>query len=101
MHGAVYADPLGMIRRLGAVWAAFVLFQLIAVFRWKQNPHWLVIVAGIRWTEVFSDWFYWYFAETLTLFGHAGLLIAPPVNLMLGLFLLKMFSQLSSPKPVT
>lgn len=94
MHGEVYADPMGMIKRVGAVWVAFTVFQAVALVSWQRRPYWLVLVAGIRWTEIFSDWFYWFFAEKLTWFGHAGLLVSPPANLLFGLLLLKWFNQL-------
>jgi hypothetical protein len=85
-HGAPYVDPQGLLRRTGAVWAAFTLFQLIAYFRWPREPYWLPLVAGIRLTEVFSDWIYLYVAEGSTWFGRLGLFIAPPSNVVLGWF---------------
>lgn len=95
MHGGEYGDPLGFIRRLGAVWLAFFIFQLVALVLWQKHPYWLVLVAGIRFTEIFSDWFYWYFAEQLTWFGNFGLLIAPPSNIIFGVILLKEFIRQS------
>lgn len=98
MHGTEYLDSLGLIRRMGAVWMAFFVFQLIALLFWQSHAYLLVLVAGIRFTEIFSDWFYWYFTEHLTWFGNFGLLIAPPSNIFFGLILLKMFKQISNPK---
>lgn len=86
MHGAPYIDPEGLLRRTAAVWAAFVLWQTIALFKWKQHPHWLMLVAGIRWTEIFADWTYLYFAQHITMIGRVGLLAAGPVNLFCGWF---------------
>jgi hypothetical protein len=93
-HGISASDPLGLIRRQGAVWAAFLLFQGIAYFRWPREPFWLVVVAGIRWTEVFSDWVYLFSAEQMTWFGKLGLFTAPPANLLFGLFLLRQYLKL-------
>jgi len=85
-HGAPYIDPQGLLRRTGAVWVAFSLLQLLAVFRWAREPWWLVLIAGVRLTELFSDWTYIYFAQSLTPYGRLGLFIAPPSNLALGWF---------------
>ncbi len=93
-HGAPYVDPQGLLRRTGAVWAAFTLFQLLAYLRWQREPYWLVFVAGIRLTEIFSDWIYLYFAEGSTWLGRVGLFIAPPSNVVFGWFLLRSFLQI-------
>ncbi|MBI2966714.1 MAG: hypothetical protein HYY40_02740 [Bacteroidetes bacterium] len=100
MHGTGYADSLGIIRRLGAVWFAFLVFQSAALFLWKKQAWWLVLVAGIRFTEIFSDWVYWYFAENLTWFGYFGLLISPPANLFFGIILIKSYLQFHNEKPL-
>ena len=91
MHGQGINDEFGVVRRLGAVWLAFLLFQGLALAKWEKSPYWLVLVAGIRLTEIFSDWFYWFFAAELSWFGFAGLLIAPPANLFFGWFLIKAY----------
>jgi hypothetical protein len=93
MHGASYDDPAGLVRRMGAVWLAFLVFQLIALIKWKEYPALLVLVAGIRLTEIFSDWVYWFFAEQLSWFGHFGLLVAPPANLLFGIYLIKAYYE--------
>jgi hypothetical protein len=85
-HGAEYVDPQGLCRRTGAVWAAFTLLQIIALFRWEKEPWWLVLIAGVRLTEIFSDWTYIYVSRSLTLFGFLGLFISPPGNLAIGWF---------------
>jgi hypothetical protein len=99
IHGVPFEDSFGMVRRLGAVWAAFFLFQVIALFRWKTEPYWLVLVAGIRWTEIFSDWVYAGFAEHLTWLGKVGLFAAPPVNLLAGGYLLWTYLRMNSRNP--
>src|SRR5439155_464884 len=40
-HGVRYDDPEGFLRRCAANWAAFALFQAIALARWKREPVWL------------------------------------------------------------
>ena len=99
IHGVPFEDTFGMVRRLGAVWAAFFLFQLIALFRWPRQNFWLVLVTGVRWTEVFSDWVYLGFAQYLTWFGKAGLFIAPPVNLLAGGYLLWAYLKMNARPP--
>lgn len=86
-HDAPYVDPQGLLYRTGAVWVAFTLLQLIAFFRWEKEPWWLVLIAGVRLTELFSDWTYWYVADNMTTIGSIGLFIAPPGNLVFGWFL--------------
>ena len=86
MHGTDYVDPQGLLKRLGAVWATFALFQIIAYFRWQQGPHWLMLVAGLRFGEIVADWVYWSYADDRTLIGTLGLLSASPTNLILGIF---------------
>ena len=91
MHGADYVDPQGLLPRLGAVWATFALFMIIAYFRWQQGPHWLMLVAGMRFSEMVADWFYWSAADDHTLIGTLGLLSASPTNFVLGLFFFRAY----------
>lgn len=77
-HHAPYEDPQGLLRRTGAVWVAFTLLQFIALVRWTRHPHWLVLIAGVRLTELFSDWTYLLFCTSITGAGRLGLLVAPP-----------------------
>src|SRR5215475_8811772 len=95
IHGQPYIDPQGLLRRTGAVWAAFTLVQALAYARWQAQPYWLVLVAGVRFTELFSDWTYLYVAEQVTWSGRLGLLIAPPANLVMGWFLLRSFLRVT------
>lgn len=86
VHGTDYVDPEGTLKRTGALWLSFALVQAIAFFDWRQGPHWLMILVGIRWGDLFSDWVYWLDASDHTWLGHVGLLLATPANLLLGLF---------------
>lgn len=87
-HNAPYIDPQSLLKRTGAVWVAFTLLQLIAFFRWEKAPWWLVLIAGVRLTELFSDWTYMWLAQSMTTIGSIGLFIAPPGNLVFGIFLI-------------
>ena len=93
-HDAPYIDPQGLLKRTGALWVAFSLLQLIAVFRWEKAPWWLVLIAGVRLTELFSDWTYMYVAQSMTSMGRIGLLIAPPGNLAFGWFLIWAYKKI-------
>lgn len=94
-HGAAYIDPQALLKRTGAVWVAFTLLQLLALVRWKQQPHWLVLIAGVRLTEIFSDWTYLAFCESLTLAGWIGLLVSPPANLFFAWLLIRTWKQVT------
>jgi hypothetical protein len=90
-HNAAYVDPEGLLRRTGAVWAALALFQLVALVRWRNQPYWLTVVAGIRLTEVFSDWTYLFFSNSVTRFGQIALFSAPLGNVVFAWFLIRSF----------
>jgi len=95
-HGVHYdsLDTYALLKRTGAVWVAFTLLQLIAMFRWTKAPYWLVLIAGVRLTELFSDWTYMYLAHTMTTIGKMGLFIAPPGNLVFGIFLIWAYKKI-------
>jgi len=94
-HGAEYIDPQALLKRTGAVWVAFTLLQFLALVRWKKQPHWLVLIAGVRLTEVFSDWTYLFSCSTITVPGWIGLLVSPPANLGFAWFLLRTWKQVT------
>jgi hypothetical protein len=96
-HGVHYdnLDVMGLLKRTGAVWVAFTLLQLIAVFKWEKAPWWLILIAGVRLTELFSDWTYMYVAKSMTTWGNIGLFISPPGNLVFGLFLIWAYKRMT------
>jgi hypothetical protein len=63
--------------------------------KWRERPYWLVLVAGVRLTELFSDWTYLSVAQQVTWSGRIGLLIAPTANLAMEWFLSKSFVQIT------
>ncbi|HTL11630.1 MAG TPA: hypothetical protein VL588_04040 [Bdellovibrionota bacterium] len=90
MHGVTGAvDPEGFLQRIGGSWAAFALFQAIALFRWRERPHWLAVVAGLRLSELFADWVLMAYARDLTILGKIGLGLSPPVNVFCAWYLLR------------
>jgi hypothetical protein len=98
-HAAPYVDPQGLLRRTGAVWAAFTLLQLMALVRWQRYPHWLVLVAGVRLTEIFSDWTYLFFCSNITWFGRAALFVSPLGNLAFAWILLRTWARVAKGDP--
>jgi hypothetical protein len=85
MHGTDHVDPGGYLKRTGALWLSFAILEAIAFFRWREAPHWLMILAGVRWGDVLSDWAHWGAADDRTWLAHV-LLLATPANLLLGFF---------------
>ena len=87
LHGAEYVDPQGLLRRTGAIWAAFTVLQVLALPRWRSAPYWLALVCGIRLSEMFADWTWLAFAQQVTPFGTAALIFTLPANLLICWFL--------------
>jgi hypothetical protein len=81
IHGVDYGDPTGLLRRTGALWAAFALLQGVAAARWRRRPHWLMLVAGARLTELVADWVYLGFADHATTSSSILLAASPILNL--------------------
>ncbi len=92
---AFHVDPgddviaLLFLRRCGANWAAFLLFQAIALVRWKREPIWLAVVAGIRLSDIFTDPTYAALSEDPTWFSVVTLPWMGLLNLLVGIFLLR------------
>lgn len=82
-HGAAPSGGLdiALLRRAAGQWAAFALAQGITLWRWKKNPVWLVIVSGVRFSDLFTDISYILAVPSLTTFGWACLLPPPLLNL--------------------
>lgn len=78
---------IAFLRRSAGQWAAFALAQAIALWRWRRDPLWLVIVAGVRFSDLFTDIAYVLSAPSLTTLGWA-LLLPPPVLNLLGVVIL-------------
>ena len=94
LHAADYVDPQGLLRRTGAIWVAFTVVQLLALPRWRTAAHWLVLVSGIRLSEMFADWTYLVFAQSMTPFGTIALLVTLPANLVICWFLFATWRKL-------
>jgi hypothetical protein len=90
-HGVEPVDPQGLLTRTGAVWAAFSLFHFMAWQAWKTKPYWLVIVGGMRLSEIFADVAYVLSATDRTLIGTLGLLLATPTNIIFAVYFIRMY----------
>jgi len=92
-HNASYVDAQGLLRRCAANWVAFALIQTIALLKWHKRPYWLAVVAGVRFSDMFTDWTYLWFSSNITMFGRIGLFIISPLNLLLGIYFLKVYKE--------
>lgn len=87
-HSIPYVTAHGFLKRCGADWLAFAVLQTFAFFRWEKRPYWLAIVAGVRFSNIFTDWTYLWFAPGISMFGRLSLFLVSPFNLMLGFYFL-------------
>jgi hypothetical protein len=79
-HGTIPAGlETAFLRRSGGQWLAFAMVQAIAILRWQKAPIWLVVVAAVRFSDLFTDISYVASAPSLTPTGWACLL--PPTLL--------------------
>jgi hypothetical protein len=81
------------LRRCGSHWAAFAIFQFVALIRWQQGLHWLVLVAGMRLSDLFTDLTYLLSSSNVTPSGSISLLVPPVLNLGMALFLMFAFRK--------
>jgi hypothetical protein len=84
---------IAFLRRSAGQWAAFALAQVIALWRWRRDPLWLVIAAGVRFSDLFTDIAYVLSAPSLTRLGWALLLPPPVLNLVGVVILLRGYRQ--------
>ena len=93
-----HAEPLGfdvaLLRRAAGQWAAFALVQAIALLRWRSQPVWLVIVAGARVSDLFTDLSYIASVPSLTPLGWAALVPPAFLNLAFSVTMMVAWRQL-------
>ncbi|MFB6264486.1 MAG: hypothetical protein ABEL76_12820, partial [Bradymonadaceae bacterium] len=83
------------LKRCGAAWAGFALFQAIAWRHWREQPVWLAVVAGIRFADMFTDPIYALFATDPTWFALISLPATGMANFALGWFLLTTYLRVA------
>ena len=83
LHGVAPAGfDIAFLRRSAGQWAAFALAQGIALACWRKRPIWLAIVAGVRFSDLFTDISYVLAVPSLTTLGWICLLPPPLLNLV-------------------
>jgi hypothetical protein len=84
---------IAFLRRSAGQWAAFSLGQAITLWRWRKNPVWLAVEAGIRFSDLFTDLSYIVAVPSLTTLGWALLLPPPVLNLIGVVIMLRGYEQ--------
>ncbi len=91
------ASPAGLeiafLRRSAGQWAAFALVQAITLWRWRRNPVWLAVEAGVRFSDLFTDISYVIAAPALTALGWVLLLPPAALNLIGVVIMLRGYEQ--------
>jgi hypothetical protein len=91
-----------LLRRSSGQWAAFALAQAITLWRWRKEPVWLAVAAGVRFSDLFTDISYILAVPSLTTLGWVFLLPPPLLNLIGVAIMLRGYEQarrMSLPKP--
>jgi len=78
-HATAAGLETALLRRAAGQWAAFAVVQGIALLRWRAQPIWLVVVAGLRASDLLTDLSYIAAVPSLTPLGWAALV--PPAFL--------------------
>lgn len=76
------------LMRCGAAWGAFALFQGLAWLNWQRQPFWLVLIAGVRFSDIFTDPVYTLFAPDPSWFALLTLPLMGLGNFALGWYFL-------------
>ena len=85
---------VALLRRSAGQWAAFALAQGITLWRWRKEPVWLAVAAGIRFSDLFTDISYIVAVPSLTTAG--WILLSPPalLNLIGVVIMLRGYAQM-------
>jgi hypothetical protein len=99
------AAPAGLetafLRRSAGQWAAFALAQGITLWRWRKDPVWLAVTAGVRFSDLFTDLSYIVAVPSLTTAGWTLLLPPPILNLVGVVIMLRGYSEARRSVPAT
>lgn len=99
-HGAPATGlAIAFLRRSAGQWAAFALAQGITLWRWKKDPAWLAVAAGVRFSDLFTDISYILAVPSLTRLGWIFLLPPPLLNLLGVVIMLRGYNQARSRAP--
>ena len=97
-HTVPASFDTAFLRRSAGQWFAFALAQTITLVVWRKRPVWLLITAGLRFSDLFTDASYIFAAPSLTTFGYLCLLPPPVLNLVFIVLLLAVYRQTMGPK---
>ena len=99
-HHSIPTDfDVAFLRRSAGQWAAFALCQAITLWRWKKQPAWLAIEAGVRFSDLFTDLSYIIVtARSLTTLGWSLFLPPPLLNLIGVVIMLRAYNQMQRVK---
>jgi hypothetical protein len=97
-HGSGPAGGLevAFLRRSAGQWAAFALAQAITLWRWRWDPVWLIVTAGVRFSDLFTDISYVLAVPYLTTVGLVLFLPPPVLNLVGVVIMLRGFRQMQT-----
>ncbi|HEY3457436.1 MAG TPA: hypothetical protein VGK64_22840 [Bryobacteraceae bacterium] len=84
---------IAFLRRSAGQWAAFSVVQAITLWRWRKNPVWLAVEAGVRFSDLFTDISYVVAAPSLTALGWVLLLPPAALNLIGVVIMLRGYEQ--------
>jgi hypothetical protein len=84
---------IALLRRSAGQWAAFALAQAIVLWRWRKQPEWLAVAAGLRFSDLFTDMSYILAVPALTSLGWIVLLPPPLLNLVGVVIMLRGYRQ--------
>ena len=87
-HAGVPAGlEIALLRRSAGQWAAFALAHAITLWRWRKEPVWLAVSAGVRFSDLFTDVSYIVAVPSLTTLGWI-LLVPPPFLNLIGVVIM-------------
>lgn len=84
---------IAFLRRSAGQWAAFAVVQATTLWRWRKNPVWLAVEAGVRFSDLFTDISYVVAAPSLTALGWVLLLPPAALNLIGVVIMLRGYEQ--------
>ncbi len=88
-----------LLRRSAGQWAAFALAQAITLWRWRKEPVWLAVSAGVRFSDLFTDVSYILAVPSLTTLGWI-LLVPPPFLNLVGVVIMLWGYRQATRQPV-
>lgn len=88
LHPQLETPQVELIRRTGILWLSFSAVALIAATRGADSrARWMLVLAWLRLMEVPADVLYGLTASGASTLSRLLILMAPPINLGVGLYL--------------